>query len=516
MAEEKWGAKERGDYTEDGTVDLKGRPVLRSKTGRWRACYFILGYEAFERFAYFGIGGNLVLFLTKKLHEGTAKSATNVTNWSGTVWITPLAGAYIADAHLSRYWTFLIAALIYLLACHTHTHTLRLNPASSLSLVNVLVFLQGLCMLTLTVSLKVLRPPPCSEAGIVGTTQHCQKRHGIKLHLPILIASFVPGIIEAHSNTLFVRQGSTLDRSIGSSHFQIPPASLIAFVTIFTMLTIALYDIVFIPLARRYTNNPRGITLLQKFGIGLVIHIIIMVTACLAERKRLSVARENQVLDEKDKVPLSIFILLPQFALVGVANAFVEVAKIEFFYDQAPQGMKSLGTSYFTTSNGIGYFLSSFVLSTVAHVTKRNGQSKGWILDNLNISRLDYYYAFLAVLCFLNLVFFLVVSKLFVYNVDVTQPKSGHRDETPTSQAAEEIIARIEKTEAELQASQTPESQGLSRSIYILGRFMGATWYGIWAPSSSNLEVGNQVHQDDPVNEAVRDAFGVQDDNFTA
>ncbi|KAI9109752.1 hypothetical protein K1719_019382 [Acacia pycnantha] len=43
----------------------------------------------------------------------------------------------------------------------------------------------------------------------------------------------------------------------------------------------------------------------------------------------------------------------------------------------------------------------------------------------------------------------------------------------------------------------------------------GATWYGIWAPSSSNLEVGNQVHQDDPVNEAVRDAFGVQDDNFT-
>ncbi|KAI9118324.1 hypothetical protein K1719_010656 [Acacia pycnantha] len=47
------------------------------------------------------------------------------------------------------------------------------------------------------------------------------------------------------------------------------------------------------------------------------------------------------------------------------------------------------------------------------------------------------------------------------------------------------------------------------------GGSWGATWYGIWAPSSSNLEVGNQVHQDDPVNEAVRDAFGVQDDNFT-
>lgn len=43
MAEEKWGTNERGDYTEDDMVDLRGRPVLRSKTGRWRACYFILG-----------------------------------------------------------------------------------------------------------------------------------------------------------------------------------------------------------------------------------------------------------------------------------------------------------------------------------------------------------------------------------------------------------------------------------------------------------------------------------------
>ena len=31
------------DYSEDGTVDLKGRPVLRAETGRWKACYFIIG-----------------------------------------------------------------------------------------------------------------------------------------------------------------------------------------------------------------------------------------------------------------------------------------------------------------------------------------------------------------------------------------------------------------------------------------------------------------------------------------
>ena len=107
---------------------------------------------------------------------------------------------------------------------------------------------------------------------------------------------------------------------------------------------------------------------------------------------------------------------------MGVANTFVELAKIEFFYDQAPEGMKSIGTSYGTSSLGIGSFLSSFILKTVSRITKEHGH-KGWILDNLNISHLDYYYAFLAVLTFLNFLVFLVVAKLFVYNDEVTFDK---------------------------------------------------------------------------------------------
>ena len=72
------------------------------------------GYEVFERMAYYGIASNLVVYLTTKLHEGTVTSSNNVTNWVGTVWMTPLLGAYIADAHLGRYWTFVIASAIYL------------------------------------------------------------------------------------------------------------------------------------------------------------------------------------------------------------------------------------------------------------------------------------------------------------------------------------------------------------------------------------------------------------------
>lgn len=234
--------------------------------------------------------------------------------------------------------------------------------------------------------------------------------------LPILTATVIPSTVIAQVGTLFVKQGTTLDRSIGP-HFEIPPASLTAFVTIFMLISIVIYDRYIVPQIRHYTKNPRGITLLRRMGIGLFMQAIIMMIACLAERKRLSFARENNKLGKNDTVPLTIFILLPQFALMGVADTFVEVAKIEFFYDQAPEGMKSLGTSYFTTSLGVGNFLSSFLLKTVSDITRKNGQ--GWILDNLNISHLDYYYAFLSGLSFLNLLFYVLVSKSFVYKFDV-------------------------------------------------------------------------------------------------
>ncbi|KAM0010842.1 putative proton-dependent oligopeptide transporter family, MFS transporter superfamily [Helianthus debilis subsp. tardiflorus] len=96
------------DFTQDGTTNLKGKPVLRRETGRWKACY-----EVCERMAYYGIATNLVLYLTREMKEGTVKSSNNVTNWVGTVWITPILGAYIADTYLGRYWTFMVASVIY-------------------------------------------------------------------------------------------------------------------------------------------------------------------------------------------------------------------------------------------------------------------------------------------------------------------------------------------------------------------------------------------------------------------
>ncbi|KAJ4955543.1 hypothetical protein NE237_012326 [Protea cynaroides] len=142
----------RGEFTKDGTVDLSGNPVLRSKRGGWTACSFIVVYEVFERMAYYGISSNLVLYLTRKLHQGTVTSSTNVTNWTGTIWMTPILGAYIADAHLGRYRTFIIASVIYL---------------------------SGMCLLTLAVSLPALRPPPCNQIDVTKCKQAGSTQLGV-------------------------------------------------------------------------------------------------------------------------------------------------------------------------------------------------------------------------------------------------------------------------------------------------------------------------------------------------
>ncbi|KAF6138187.1 hypothetical protein GIB67_011027, partial [Kingdonia uniflora] len=101
-------------HTRDGTVDLQRQPVLVSKTGKWKACVFLLCYEAFERMAFFGIASNLVTYLTTQLREDTVSSVKNVNNWSGSVWLTPIFGAYVADTYFGRFWTFTASAVVYI------------------------------------------------------------------------------------------------------------------------------------------------------------------------------------------------------------------------------------------------------------------------------------------------------------------------------------------------------------------------------------------------------------------
>ena len=77
--------------------------------------YYILGVEVAERFAYYGISCNLIMYLTEQLGQSTATAAENVNTWAGTASLLPLLGAFVADSYLGRYCTIIIASCIYIL-----------------------------------------------------------------------------------------------------------------------------------------------------------------------------------------------------------------------------------------------------------------------------------------------------------------------------------------------------------------------------------------------------------------
>lgn len=560
--------------TNDGSVNIHGHPALAATSGKWKACSFLLGYEVFERMAFYGVASNLVVYLTTQLHEDTVTSVRNVNNWSGSVWITPILGAYIADSFLGRFWTFTISSLIYVLGMGLLTAAVSfksLKPScengvcrkastmqttffySSLYIIALgaggtkpnistfgadqfddfdskekrlkdsffnwwlfssftgalfatvgLVYIQencgwglgyGIPTIGLIVSLIIfyagtplyrhklrngnsptgdlirvfitafakrkyelprnlsglheLEPqqylntgkrqiyhtpnlrfldkaaiqkdgdnnsgtrPPCTVTEVEGAK--------IMLRMVIIwIATLIPSTIWAQINTLFIKQGTTLDRQVGSSNFQIPAASLGSFVTISMLVSMPIYDKIFVPFMQKRTGHPQGITHLQRLGIGFVFQIVAIGVSYFVEAKRIRQIKTHHILGPKDMVPMSIFWLMPQYVLLGVGDVFNAVGLVEFFYDQSPVDMQSLGTAFFTSALGAGNFLNSFLVTMVDNVTRSNG-GKSWIGSNINDSHLDYYYGFLLVLSTINLGAFVWVASKYIYKKEYSR-----------------------------------------------------------------------------------------------
>lgn len=75
----------------------------------------LAGNECCERLAYYGMSTNLLLYFKHNLNQHSTTASKNLSNWQGTCYITPLIGAFAADAYLGRYWTIAIFSVIYVL-----------------------------------------------------------------------------------------------------------------------------------------------------------------------------------------------------------------------------------------------------------------------------------------------------------------------------------------------------------------------------------------------------------------
>ncbi|KAM3685856.1 hypothetical protein ACJW31_11G150500 [Castanea mollissima] len=81
--------------------------------GGWNAAIFIIFVELAERFAFFGLGANLITYLTNVLNQPISTATKNVNTWAGVSYLFPLFGAFVADSFVGRFKTILLASVIY-------------------------------------------------------------------------------------------------------------------------------------------------------------------------------------------------------------------------------------------------------------------------------------------------------------------------------------------------------------------------------------------------------------------
>ncbi|ESW11561.1 hypothetical protein PHAVU_008G040600 [Phaseolus vulgaris] len=118
--------------TSDGAIDSHGNPAVRTRTGTWVTGILILVNQGLATLAFFGVGVNLVLFLTRVMGQENAEAANNVSKWTGTVYIFSLLGAFLSDSYWGRYITCAIFQLIFvigLIALSLSSHIFLLNPS---------------------------------------------------------------------------------------------------------------------------------------------------------------------------------------------------------------------------------------------------------------------------------------------------------------------------------------------------------------------------------------------------
>ncbi|KAK3228820.1 hypothetical protein Dsin_000701 [Dipteronia sinensis] len=530
-------------------------PQKPIKKGGWNSAIFIIFVEVAERFAFYGLAGNLITYLTNVLHEPTATAAKNVSTWMGVSAIFPIFGAYIADSYLGRFKTILLASVTYFIgmvllslavsvipleyrkaAFFTALYILAVgegghkpcvqtfaadqfdenNPqereakssffnwwylgivAAASAAILVVIYIQdnvgwaagfGVLAGALAVSLTMflvgikryrkespvgspfstvvqvlvaaVRKRRVSEtrcghgicygdekgesykvqkfdrtnqlrfidkAMIIDNIDYSSKTRNpwrlcslnqveeVKLVvrlIPIWLGCLMFSAILVQLHTFYTKQGSTMIRSIGPN-FQIPPASLQSLVGLMILVTVPIYDRIFVPLARKFTGCPSGITMLQRIGIGLFLSIINMGVAGLIEGKRVKTASEHGLMDSpKAIVPMSVWWLIPQYLISATSDVFTVVGLQELFYDQMPEAMRSMGAAAYISIIGVGSFLNSALISIVQAITAKNGDI--WLGDNLNRAHLDRFYYLLAGLSAVNFCVYLWIANGFVY-----------------------------------------------------------------------------------------------------
>ncbi|MED6192192.1 hypothetical protein PIB30_007720 [Stylosanthes scabra] len=267
----------------------------------------------------------------------------------------------------------------------------------------------------------------------LATVHRVEELKSIIRMLPIWASGIMIIASYANQQSFVIQQARTMDRHLSGS-FQIPPASMSIFSVVTMMIAIVLYERLFVPFARKLTKHPSGITCLQRMGIGYVINIVGTLVTALVEIKRKSVAAKYNLLDNPNStIPISVFWLVPQYCLHGVAEVFSIVGHLEFLFDQSPESMRNTATALYCITTALGNYVGTMLVS-LAH--KYSGKDHNWVPDrNLNRGRLENYYFLVCGIQVINLIYYVICAWFYTYKPleDISETEINKEEDLETA-----------------------------------------------------------------------------------
>ncbi|KAL7202447.1 hypothetical protein ACSBR1_034006 [Camellia fascicularis] len=565
--------------------------IKRKSIGGWNYAIVLLANQALATLAFFGVGVNLVLFLTRVLGQDNASAANNVSKWTGTVYLCSLIGAFLSDSYWGRYltcaifqlifvaglvllslvsWLFLlkpegcgdgkqiciptssIGTALFYLAIYLvafgyggHQPTIATfgadqfdekNPKEKVSKAaffcyfyfalnvgslfsnTIMVYYEDngrwtlgfwvstgsavVALLSFLLGSRGYRyVKPCgnplprvtqvfvaatrkwnvvpadknelyelqgSKSAIKGsrkilhsdefgcldkaatltekdqgepinpwrlcTVTQVEESKCIIRMLPIWLCTIIYSVVFTQMASLFVEQGVVMNSTIGN--FNLPAASMSAFDICSVLICTGIYRHILVPVAGKLSGNPKGLTELQRMGIGLFIGMLAMVAAGITE-----IARLKNVIPGNHSSSLSIFWQIPQYVLVGASEVFMYVGQLEFFNGQAPDGIKSFGSSLCMASISLGNYVSSMLVNVVMGITAR-GDKPGWIPEDLNNGHMDRFYFLIAALTAADLVVYVFCAKWYKC-INVEESDMDQVDNDEQAEEEEQVLSRV-------------------------------------------------------------------------
>ncbi|KAL0401023.1 UNVERIFIED_CONTAM: protein NRT1/ PTR FAMILY 5.5 [Sesamum latifolium] len=211
---------------------------------------------------------------------------------------------------------------------------------------------------------------------------------------PLCLSFIICGLVISVGNSFFLEQANHLNPKLGELKIS------------FTLLLV-LYDMVKAPLSK--------IRLPFRFGtaVAILFSVLCCITATKVENRRLHAITTHDLLDRPDdRVPMTLFWMVPQYILLAVVDSFLE-QNVKLFFQRMIPTSSMLYLSLFTRAvTGIGIMGGVLSVFVVGKVSERGGKLN-WFQFSLNRSRLDKYYWTLAALSAASLVFYILLSSCY-------------------------------------------------------------------------------------------------------